>query len=75
MTQDQVTETEREHELTAIPESKVAVCPNCNTVISGPFCPACGQNQKNLNRYFWTLAGEALDDVFRLDSRIGVMTL
>lgn len=50
--------------------SDVALCPNCATPINGPFCATCGQSQKNLNKQVWTLAGEVLDDVFRLDSRV-----
>ena len=48
----------------------IALCPNCATPINGPFCATCGQSQKNLNKQVWTLAGEVLDDVFRLDSRV-----
>lgn len=47
-----------------------ALCPNCETPINGPFCATCGQSQKNLNKQVWSLAGEVLDDLFRLDSRI-----
>ena len=50
-------------------DTLVARCPNCNTKINGPFCSSCGQRQTNLNKYFWTIAGEVMDDVFRLDSR------
>ena len=51
-------------------EVKVASCPNCSTEINGPFCRVCGQEQKNLNRYIWTLAGELADDISHLDSRV-----
>lgn len=50
--------------------SNIALCPNCATPIDGPFCATCGQSHKNLNKQVWTLAGELLDDVFRLDSRV-----
>ena len=46
-----------------------AVCPNCATEISGPFCPTCGQEQKELKKYVWTIAGEFFEDVFTADSR------
>ena len=49
---------------------QAATCPNCNTVVDGPFCSTCGQSQKNLNKQIWTLTGELLDDVIRLDSRV-----
>lgn len=48
---------------------QVARCPNCQTEVTGPYCPTCGQHQRNLNKHFWLLAGEALDGVFSLDSR------
>ncbi len=46
-----------------------AVCPNCDTPITGPYCASCGQEQRNLNRYIWSLAGETLSDTLSLDSR------
>lgn len=46
-----------------------ATCPNCFTEISGPFCATCGQEQKELKKYIWTLTGDFFDDVFKLDSR------
>ena len=49
---------------------QAATCPNCDTVVNGPFCSTCGQSQKNLNKQIWTLTGELLDDVVRLDSRV-----
>ncbi len=47
-----------------------ATYPNCNTAVNGPYCSTCGQLQKNLNKQIWTLTGELLDDVVRLDSRV-----
>ncbi|MBT4162799.1 MAG: DUF3667 domain-containing protein [Gammaproteobacteria bacterium] len=52
-----------------IPSTKVALCPNCDTEITGPFCATCGQEQKELKKFFWTLLADAFDNVFRLDSR------
>lgn len=49
---------------------RAATSPNCDTVVNGPFCSTCGQSQKNLNKQIWTLTGELLDDVVRLDSRV-----
>jgi len=49
---------------------QAATCPNCDTVVNGPFCSSCSQSQKNLNKQIWTLTGELLDDVVRLDSRV-----
>ena len=56
-------------EETASESVRIATCPNCDTEVTGPYCASCGQQQKNLNKYFWTLAGEALDDVLRPNSR------
>jgi hypothetical protein len=62
-----------EQELNAGPaeptEAPIARCPNCRAEIMGPYCPECGQQQKNLNKYFWTLTGEIFDEIFRPDSR------
>jgi len=35
----------------------------------GPFCYACGQKQQGVDRFFLSLVGEALDNIFSLDSR------
>lgn len=49
---------------------QTATCPNCDAIVTGPFCSSCGQSQKNLNKQIWTLTGELLDDVVRFDSRV-----
>lgn len=49
--------------------SEPAVCPNCKTELRGQFCSTCGQNQKAIDRHFFTLLGETLEDVFTPDSR------
>lgn len=36
----------------------------------GQFCYFCGQNQKSINRFFWTLINEAFDDLFSFDSKL-----
>lgn len=51
------TETERTH------------CANCGTVMTGEFCPACGQSRKSIERSFLALAGEALGDILQWDGR------
>jgi hypothetical protein len=56
-------------ELTNSDTVRRAVCPNCYAEIVGPYCPSCGQQQKNLNKYIWSLAGDLMDDIFRPDSR------
>lgn len=48
----------------------VAKCPNCDAPIEAPYCGSCGQLQKNINRQIWSLAGDLLDELFRIDSRI-----
>lgn len=56
-------------DLTTGEAARTATCPNCYTEIAGPFCASCGQQQKNLNKYIWSLAGDLMDDIFRPDSR------
>ncbi len=70
MSEEELEVAETEGSVSEAPaEPLVALCPNCSTEISGPFCPTCGQQQKTLNKYVWTLLFEFFDDVFRLDSR------
>ncbi len=52
------------------PSARIATCPNCGARIEAPYCGSCGQLQKNINRTIWSLVGELLDDVLRIDSRI-----
>ena len=35
----------------------------------GPYCYQCGQHQKGMDRFFLSLVGESLDNIFSLDSR------
>ena len=58
-----------EEEASVAPAPQRARCPNCDFEIDGPYCPSCGQQQKNLNRYIWTLSGELFEEVFHPDSR------
>jgi len=44
-------------------------CPNCKASLHGQFCFACGQNQKSVDRPFYSLASEALEDIFQPNSR------
>ncbi|MCB1693312.1 MAG: DUF3667 domain-containing protein [Pseudomonadales bacterium] len=44
-------------------------CPNCHATLYGRWCFACGQSQKPIDRFFFTLVAEAFDDVFSFDSR------
>ncbi|MEX0943903.1 MAG: DUF3667 domain-containing protein [Pseudomonadales bacterium] len=46
-----------------------ASCPNCNTPLKGNWCYNCGQSQKPIDRFFFSLVSEAFDDVFSWDSR------
>lgn len=48
------------------------VCPNCDHALHGSFCFHCGQNQRNLNRFFWSLISEAFEDIFSLNSRVSL---
>jgi hypothetical protein len=44
-------------------------CPNCKAKLQGQFCFACGQNQKSIDRHFYALVSEALEDIFQPNSR------
>ena len=45
------------------------VCPNCQAPLHGDFCYACGQKQKGIDRFLFTLLSEAFEDVFSVKSR------
>lgn len=45
-------------------------CPNCGTPAPNQFCPACGQEQKDVHRSFWRLMHDFLGDTFTFDSRL-----
>ncbi|HLU12937.1 MAG TPA: DUF3667 domain-containing protein [Arenimonas sp.] len=45
-------------------------CQNCNAVLLGEHCYACGQPTKGLVRHFSSIIGDFFDSVFELDSRI-----
>ena len=44
-------------------------CPNCGASLQGQYCFQCGQNQKYIDRHFWSLVSEFLDEVFAPNSR------
>ncbi len=54
----------------AVPVNEL--CPNCSNILYGSFCFHCGQNQKELNRFFWSIVSETFEDIFSLDSRISL---
>ncbi|KAA2284644.1 DUF3667 domain-containing protein [Arenimonas fontis] len=45
-------------------------CQNCDAVLLGEHCYACGQPTKGLVRHFSSIVGDFFDSVFELDSRI-----
>ncbi|PRH82218.1 DUF3667 domain-containing protein [Arenimonas caeni] len=45
-------------------------CQNCEEVLLGEHCYACGQPTKGLVRHFGSIVGDFMDSVFELDSRI-----
>jgi len=53
-----------------IADDETAVCLNCSTNLTGPFCHVCGQKDSDLKRPFWTLLWELLDNVFSSDNRL-----
>ena len=46
------------------------ICLNCETVLEGRFCHACGQVNDNFQRPFLKLLGEGATDLFAIDSRV-----
>lgn len=44
-------------------------CPNCQSALHGQFCFSCGQNQKAIDRHFWSLINEFLEEVFTPNSK------
>jgi hypothetical protein len=47
----------------------MAQCSNCNTQLSGPFCPQCGQKDVDLERPFVNLIGDVVRETFDVDGR------
>ena len=47
-----------------------ARCANCDQSLSGPFCSACGQEARDLQRPIYVLAAESAADIFDLDTRL-----
>ena len=45
-------------------------CGNCDAILLGPHCHACGQPVKGLIRHFSSVLGDLLDTVLQLDTRI-----
>ena len=50
-------------------DSAAAYCPNCQTPLAGQYCYHCGQNQRGMDRFFWSLVSEAFENIFSFDSR------
>ncbi len=47
-----------------------AVCANCDAVLQGPYCHACGQDSDAHRRSLPHLAWEAVEGLFHLDGRL-----
>lgn len=45
-------------------------CPNCGSAADGPFCPSCGQEQRDVHVSFGRLVLDFLGDTFTFDSRL-----
>jgi hypothetical protein len=46
------------------------VCPNCHSMLLGPYCASCGQSADSHRRSVHRLLHEFLQDIFSFDSRI-----
>jgi len=63
-------QAETEHVSNApVPHRAPGSCPNCHAPLYGQWCFRCGQSQKPIDRFFFSLVSEAFDDVFSWDSR------
>jgi hypothetical protein len=47
-------------------------CANCQSDLSGAFCPNCGQRDIDLERPIWNLVGDLLKETFEVDGRMAV---
>ena len=47
-----------------------AACPNCRTVLQGPWCYQCGQNGRDFHRSSFHLVGETFENFFHADGRV-----
>jgi len=45
------------------------LCKNCDATLDGPYCPACGQKDVNLERPFLELASEIVKETLDVDGR------
>ena len=46
------------------------LCRNCDTVLQGPWCHACGQSGHDFHRYAHHLIAETVESVFHADGRL-----
>lgn len=51
-------------------ETHAGICPNCHSLMLGPFCAHCGQPQNTHRRSLGKLVHEFLADILSFDSRI-----
>jgi hypothetical protein len=49
---------------------RASVCRNCNAEVTGNFCAACGQENTDYRVSLRRLAGDLVDEVFQLESRL-----
>ena len=47
-------------------------CANCGALKAGPFCAACGQNDRNYLRSILLVVGDFLGETFEINSRLSV---
>lgn len=48
----------------------MGTCPNCHSLVMGPFCSSCGQPQDTHRRTIGKLIGDLLIDIASFDSRV-----
>jgi hypothetical protein len=47
-------------------------CRNCQSSLTGAYCPNCGQHDIDLERPIWNLVGDLLKETFEVDGRMAV---
>ena len=45
-------------------------CRNCAAALAGPYCAQCGQKDRPLNPSLFSLAGDALAEMFDVDGKL-----
>lgn len=53
-----------------VPAGAGNICTNCGGRLDGPYCAACGQRDRDMQRPVWYLFADVGDEIFSWDSRV-----